>query len=241
MGGVIRFCRDEERRRRVGFRSANDITQFLSRCSVDSYEYIRKQELAAEEDNGGVEDEDADNSVDLTVASIHTVRSGIQKLATSSWRARCARSWTKLIVNSQHVLNVVNCVSLPPHLFSRDSVKDRNVRFSSAPFLNISNYLLDMMEILDVVEGAAGGGEDHHGHNHHHGHGATTANNNETAITNATASQHVNFEEQQEAIANSNLVDNVPVVDDNGIDKTTIDVDFVCNFVLYGASEGMQA
>lgn len=88
---------------------------------------------------------------DNLASALQSASSAFLRISCAAWRSRCARSWTKLIYNCEHLWNFVTAMSLPPHLFSRDTVLDRSIRFSSGPLLRTATYLLDMCEILALV------------------------------------------------------------------------------------------
>ncbi|GMH70729.1 hypothetical protein TrLO_g545 [Triparma laevis f. longispina] len=171
-------------------------------------------------------DPDNDEAEDLYVldnkiAAMQAFGSGFLRLSKAAWRSRCARSWTKLIVSCQHIWNGVTSVSLPPHLFSRDVVVDVELRLDPYSFLRTATYLLDMVEILKCFKKDVGDEESVL-------EGLEDVNEDQQGISNTTA------------IVQSGLTGTSPgyttgfgTLDADGIDKTTIDLDWVCQYVLY--------
>ncbi|GMH79329.1 hypothetical protein TrST_g7856 [Triparma strigata] len=198
---------------------------------VDEETVQRRAELIAKaqehaENPPDPDDEEAEELyvLDNRRAAIQALGSGFLRLSKAAWRSRCARAWTKLIVSCQHIWNGVTAVSLSPHLFSRDVVENVELRLDPYSFLRTATYLLDMIEILKVCKKEAGDEEsvlegldevDEETGN------IATSNNSTTAIV------------------SSGLTGTSPGMtagfsaDANGIDKSTIDVDWVCQYVMF--------
>ena len=160
-------------------------------------------------------------TIDLRTCAMQALGSAFLRLSTASWRSRCARAWTKLIHNCQLLWNITTSVSLPPHLFSRDHLKDTSQRLSSDPFLRSSTYLLDMLEILRVIN---------IGFEEVDNHDAAEGARDAGVSASIGAGDFGNASLTTGKFAGASTY----VHDSNSIDVSTIDVDWVCQYVIYG-------
>ncbi|GMH50506.1 hypothetical protein TrRE_jg12197, partial [Triparma retinervis] len=171
---------------------------------------VERREVLLQRAEEGVvpgDDEEEEDPVpfvlDNRICAIQAVRSAMFRFGSAAWRSRCARAWTKLSYHCMHMFNLATCANMTPHLFSRDVISDREIRLSAEPWNNCSSYLLDMLEILGMS------------HQKDEEEEEDNAGGPGMGLTGTLAPVGLGFH------------------DDNGIDTHAIDVDWICQYVIY--------